>query len=173
MYVIQHCFICHPSDSTALKDAGIEPRTDATCNLKSSRSRPSRDIIESSWFVDSSVVMFTLCTGYSEWNWFPLCVCIPLKDKTHRRQCKMLSSKKLTCEGTLRQVFIRVYRLAIQWVMLVFSTQLCELLPFSPSLLFNSPPLPCVNKGGGYGGLGIRQIDTLPLSLFTGQFFFN
>jgi hypothetical protein len=30
--------------------------------------------------------------------------------------------------------------------MLVFSTQLCELLPLSPSLWFNSPPLPCVNK---------------------------
>jgi hypothetical protein len=25
---------------------------------------------------------------------------------THRRQCKMLSSKKLTCKGTLRPVFI-------------------------------------------------------------------
>ncbi len=30
---------------------------------------------------------------------------------------------------TLRQVFIRVYRLEIQLVMLVFSTQLFELLP--------------------------------------------
>jgi hypothetical protein len=30
MYDIQHCFICHPSDSTVLKDAGIEPRTVAT-----------------------------------------------------------------------------------------------------------------------------------------------
>ncbi len=28
------------------------------------------------------------------------------KDKTHRRQCKMPSTKKLTCKGTLRQVFI-------------------------------------------------------------------
>ncbi len=34
-------------------------------------------------------------------------------DKTHRRQCKMSSSKKMTCRGTLRQVFIRVYRLEI------------------------------------------------------------
>jgi hypothetical protein len=31
----------------------------------------------------------------------------------------MSSSKKLTCKGTLRQVFIRVYRLEIQSVMLV------------------------------------------------------
>jgi hypothetical protein len=43
----------------------------------------------------------------------------------------MTSSKKLTstCKGTLRQVFIRVYRLEIQSVMLVFSTQLHNLLP--------------------------------------------
>jgi hypothetical protein len=50
------------------------------------------------------------------------------------------------CKGTLRQVFIIVYRLWIQYVMLVFLTQLCELLPLSPSLWFNSPPLPCVNR---------------------------
>jgi hypothetical protein len=30
----------------------------------------------------------------------------PQKDKTHRRQCKMSSSKKLTCKGTFWQVFI-------------------------------------------------------------------
>jgi hypothetical protein len=36
--------------------------------------------------------------------------------------------KKLPCKGTLRQVFIRIYRLVIQSVMSVFSTQLCELL---------------------------------------------
>ncbi len=41
----------------------------------------------------------------------------------------MSSSKKLTCKGTLRQVFNMVYRLEIQSVMLVFSTQRCELLP--------------------------------------------
>jgi hypothetical protein len=27
MYVIQHCFICRPLDSTLSEDAGIEPRT--------------------------------------------------------------------------------------------------------------------------------------------------
>jgi hypothetical protein len=37
--------------------------------------------------------------------------------------------KKLTCKGTLRQVFIIVYRLEILSVMAVFSTQLYELLP--------------------------------------------
>jgi hypothetical protein len=30
----------------------------------------------------------------------------PYKDKNHRRQCKMSSSKKLTCNGTVRQVLI-------------------------------------------------------------------
>jgi hypothetical protein len=39
------------------------------------------------------------------------------------------------CKGTSRQVFIR---LEIQSVMLVFSTQLCELLPLSPSLQIQS-----------------------------------
>ncbi len=40
---------------------------------------------------------------------------------------KCRHQKKLTCKGTLRQMFIRVYRLEIESVMLVFSTQLCEL----------------------------------------------
>jgi hypothetical protein len=44
-----------------------------------------------------------------------------------KAKCRHL--KKLTCKGILRQVFIRVYRLVIQSDMLVFSTQLCELLP--------------------------------------------
>ncbi len=47
----------------------------------------------------------------------------------------MSSSKIIICKGILRQVFIRVYTLEIQSVMLVFSTQLCE-----PSLWFNSSP---------------------------------
>jgi hypothetical protein len=37
-YNIQHCFICRPSDSTVLTDAGIEPRTVATCALAVRRS---------------------------------------------------------------------------------------------------------------------------------------
>ncbi len=44
-----------------------------------------------------------------------------------KEKCRHL--KKLTCKETLRQVIIRVYRLKMQTVMLVFSTQLCELLP--------------------------------------------
>ncbi len=30
MYVIQHCFICRPSDSTVSEDVWMEPRTTAT-----------------------------------------------------------------------------------------------------------------------------------------------
>jgi hypothetical protein len=33
MYVIQHCFICRPLDSTLSEDAGIEPRTVAISAL--------------------------------------------------------------------------------------------------------------------------------------------
>jgi hypothetical protein len=59
-------------------------------------------------------------------------------------KCRHL--KKLTCKESLRQVFNRVYRLQIQSFMLVFSIQLCELLPHSPSHWFNSTPIPYVNK---------------------------
>jgi hypothetical protein len=38
MYVIQHCFICLPSDSTVLEDVGIEPRTVAPLALTARRS---------------------------------------------------------------------------------------------------------------------------------------
>jgi hypothetical protein len=58
----------------------------------------------------------------------------------------MSSSKKFNCKWTLRQVFIKVYGLEIHSVMLVFSTQLCELLPLLPSLWFNSSPSSLVNK---------------------------
>ncbi len=37
-HFIQHCFICRPSDSTVPTDAGIEPRTVATCALAVRRS---------------------------------------------------------------------------------------------------------------------------------------
>ncbi len=79
----------------------------------------------------------------------------------------MLSSKKLTCKGTLRQVFIRVYRLEIQSVMLVLfrsSFVNCCL----PELLIGSIPPPhslCVHVYnvygvGGMGFWGLRQINT-------------
>ncbi len=58
-------------------------------------------------------------------------------EETNAMGCHL---KELTCKWTLRQVFIRVYRLEIQSVMLVFSTQLCELMPLS--LLFGSTSYP-------------------------------
>ncbi len=96
-------------------------------------------------------------------------------------KCRHL--KKFTCKETLRKVFIRVYRLKIQRVMLVFSTQLCELLPLSSSLWFNSPPpfsLPCVKVQNiqrvcGWEGLGVlspvgghilQEFNTLYLTRF-------
>ncbi len=39
MYFIQHCFICHLSDSTVSEGSGIEPKTDATLELVVRRSR--------------------------------------------------------------------------------------------------------------------------------------
>ncbi len=80
--------------------------------------------------------------------------------------------KILTFKGTLRPVYIWVYSLEKQSVMLVFSPQLCKLLPLSPSLWFNLPPSPvwksilytriqmCKSGGGGYGVLSLRQINT-------------
>jgi hypothetical protein len=62
--------------------------------------------------------------------------------------------KKVISEGTLRQVFIRVYRLEIYSVMLVFSTQLCVL--FYPPNLLSGSTLP----GGGDAVLGLSQINT-------------
>jgi hypothetical protein len=84
------------------------------------------------------------------------------------------SIKKLTCEGTLRQVFIRVYRLEMQSD--IISTQLCDLLPLSGSISsVPSPPFPVVNKcvcvgGGGVWGSGPQTDEHLPLSPFTGQY---
>jgi hypothetical protein len=94
-----------------------------------------------------------------------------------KAECRHL--KQLTCNGTLPQVFAGVYRLEIQSFMLVFSTQLCELLPLLPLLWFNSPPFPvsisilctriqCVGGGGGMGFWG--QTEHLPQSPFTGKF---
>jgi hypothetical protein len=61
--------------------------------------------------------------GYLHQGWGPgLINCIVTKAK-----CRHL--KKLPSKGNLRQVFIRDYRLDIQSVMFVFSTQICELMP--------------------------------------------
>jgi hypothetical protein len=64
-------------------------------------------------------------------------------------KAKFRHLKKLSCKGTLRQVFI----LEIHSVMLVFSAELFELLPsplLSGSTLSNAPFLVfCVQCGGG------------------------
>ncbi len=98
----------------------------------------------------------------------------------------MSSSKK---NLPVRQVFLRVYRLEIQSVMLVFSTQLCELLSFS--LFQLPPPLPfpvgrsqhtriqCGREGGGGMWLWASDRKTpatekrLPQSPFTGKNFLD
>jgi hypothetical protein len=41
LYFIQHSFLCRPSDSTVLEDAGIEPRTISSLSLTISRSNHS------------------------------------------------------------------------------------------------------------------------------------
>jgi hypothetical protein len=53
MYIVQHCFIWRPSDTTVSEDAGIEPRTVATSALAvrrfshSARSQSQRRTINS------------------------------------------------------------------------------------------------------------------------------
>jgi hypothetical protein len=44
-------------------------------------------------------------------------------------KAKCCHLKKLTCKGTLWPMFIRIYRLEIQSVMLVFFTKHCKLFP--------------------------------------------
>jgi hypothetical protein len=90
-----------------------------------------------------------------------------------------MSSSIKTCNGSLCQVFIRVYRLEI---LVVFSNQLCELLTLPPFLWLNSPPhLPCVNKytvytftmcrGEEVWDSGPQTDKHLPQSPVTGQLF--
>jgi hypothetical protein len=59
---------------------------------------------------------------------------------------KMSSSKKLTCQGTLRQVFIRVCGLKLQSVMWYFRPSFVNYCPSTLLLVHLPPPtpLPCV-----------------------------
>ncbi len=66
--------------------------------------------------------------------------------------------KKLTCKWTLRQVFIRVYRLEIQSVTCWYfrpSFVTCSCCPLTPSLWVNPPPPPPPPPRAG-----VRQIKT-------------
>ncbi len=90
--------------------------------------------------------------------------------KLYRHQSKMSSSKKFDRKGTLRQVFIRVYRLDIHSVILVLSlwfntlvlleTKFCRSLtlciwPVSEPTKFLDHPKQKPRRGGG-----LRQIQT-------------
>jgi hypothetical protein len=99
-----------------------------------------------------------------------------------KAKCRHL--KKFTCKGTWRQVFIRVYGLVIQSVMLVFLTQLCELLPLLHFFWFAPPSLceknkytriQCVRVGicGVIEGRGPQTDKHLPQSPFTGKIFWD
>jgi hypothetical protein len=81
--------------------------------------------------------------------------------------------KKLTCKGTLRQLFFRVYILEIQSVMWVFRPSFVNCYPSNILAAVPPPPIdpfPVWKKSqytrihtvckGEYGVLGIRQINT-------------
>jgi hypothetical protein len=59
----------------------------------------------------------------------------------NKAKCRHL--KKLTCKGTLRQVFIRVYRLEIQSIMVVFVTLFVNCCHSSHLSGSTSPPFLC------------------------------
>ncbi len=75
--VLQHCFICRPSDSSVSEDAGIEPRTVATLPLTARRFNHSARSHPEGWylwdegflffwsqFAKPFAVMFPQSTGY-------------------------------------------------------------------------------------------------------------
>ncbi len=71
--------------------------------------------------------MYMLNFDIANINWkIYLLLCIEFKtmDQLNIKTPKqnVLLSKKITCKGTFRQVLLRVHRLKIQSVMLVFST---------------------------------------------------
>ncbi len=89
-------------------------------------------------------------------------------------KAKWRHKKKLTCTGTLRQVFIRVYRLGYSqscWYFRPSFVNCClsnllfgfilppPLFPVWISILY-TVRVYSVQGGGGYGVLGLRQINT-------------
>jgi hypothetical protein len=79
--------------------------------------------------------------------------------KDTKAKCRHL--KKWTYTGTSRKVFIQVSRLEIQSVNLVFLTQFY--------ILYTSTV--CSVWGGGYGVLGLRQINAYRKVPFQVNFF--
>jgi hypothetical protein len=106
------------------------------------------------------------------------------KDKTHRNQCKMSSTKKIDMKRTLRQFFIRVYRDYGNFVRTfshvgIFNPALWSVLslvaplPFSLLQLSPLPPSPCewvltytVCKGGRGGRRGYVGANILHFKEF-------
>ncbi len=79
------------------------------------------------------------------------------------KKCRHL--KKLACKGTLRQVFIRVYRLEIQSHVGIFDPTLLPISPLTFSLVL--PPLSCVKVQniqtvcGWEGDGGVGSLETI------------
>jgi hypothetical protein len=98
----------------------------------------------------------------------------PWTNYLYRHQSKMSSSNKVTCRGTLRRVFIRVYRLEIQVNHVgIFDPALWTVDPLTFSLVQILPPSPrpCVNKYTvytmqGYGVLPLRRKVPLQVKIF-------
>ncbi len=86
----------------------------------------------------------------------------------------MSSSKKLTCKGTLRQVFIRVYTMDTVSHVGIFYPALWTVAPLT--VLSGSIPFPPLPRGGGGGELwvsGPQKDKNLPQSPFTSQLFYE
>jgi len=64
MYFIQHCLICRPSDSTASKDARIEPRTVATSALAVRGSNHSATYRPQLGYISSTLGYISSTLGY-------------------------------------------------------------------------------------------------------------
>jgi hypothetical protein len=85
----------------------------------------------------------------------------------------MSSSKKLTCKGTLRQVFIRVYRVEIKLVMLahIFDPALWTVAPPTLPVVQLHPPPPrakvqYIQGGGRWWGCWVL-LETIFCICFT------
>jgi hypothetical protein len=83
-------------------------------------------------------------------------------------KAKCCHLKILTCIGTLRQVFIRVYRLEIKSGMLAFFTQLPPLLYANKYVYMYTV---CKGEEGGIWCSGPQTDKHLPQGLSTGQLF--
>jgi hypothetical protein len=69
MYVIQHCFICRPSESTVSEDAAIEPRTVATLTFDHFVEISST--LQSRYSANTSSQKRVLSTSLAGWTAFP------------------------------------------------------------------------------------------------------